>query len=155
MQYESSMRRLNSVDLQALINHFPNSRQGSLVTLTSQFGMSKSELAEWLDSPAHQLFADIVAGWIIEIIEVDRFRESIRFHLHGAGDSYSVGNFLNLCQQQTATTKAYCYVFPNEVKERQCLQSLGFGIEAVFRQHINVQGRYKDLLVYGRADKFR
>jgi hypothetical protein len=149
------MRRLNSADLVPLLSHFPNSSQGSLVTLASKFGMSKSELAEWLDSAAHQLFANIDAGWIIEIIEVDRFRAILRFHLHGAGDSYSVGNFLNLCQQQTATTKVYCYVFPHETQERQCLQTLGFELEAVFRQHINVQGRYEDLLVYGRADESR
>jgi hypothetical protein len=155
MQREPSMHRLNATDLHLLTNFFPNATRGSLVTLASHFGTSQSELHQWLDGAEHQLFADFVSGWMLEVVEVDLFRSTLRFHLHGAGEVCTVRELLNHCLQRTKTSKAYCYLFSTELQEQECLKAIGFELETIFRQHVYVGGRYLDLLVYGRIEATR
>jgi len=128
MQEKQNMRRLNSTDVSELIDRFRGNSRGSLVTLASQFGMSQSELTQWLDDVDHQMFADFESGWLVELVEVDIFRSAIRFHLHGSGEVTSVDRLLALWQRQTQATKAYCYLFRDEISEQKCLQKLGLGV---------------------------
>jgi hypothetical protein len=143
------MRRLSAADLDRAMTHFPRAGKGSLLVMSSQIGLSSTELRLWLDSNEHQWFADFDSGWMMELVEVDTTRATLRFHLHGCGKHDAVRHMLLDWFIQTRASKAYCYLFPSETQERQCLQSLGFEQEAVFRRHVHAHGAYQDLLVYG------
>lgn len=144
------MKRLSEEHLPHLIEKYKGIRTSSYFCLPSVHGYSESELAELLSSGAGVQFADDVdnPSMLVSVEVIDRAQGHARVQFHGAGCD-ELKSFLDNLMISLGIQRLYSYVFPVENKENHLLLSLGFDREAVFREHVFVNGEYMDVIVYG------
>lgn len=144
------MKRLSAEHLPRLVEKYKDIRTSSFFYLSSVHGYSESELAELLSSGAVVQFADDETNptMLVSVEAVDRAQGHARVQFHGGG-CYALKSFLENLMISLGIQRLYSYVFPVEHEESRLLSSLGFAREAVFRQHVFINGEYMDVVVYG------
>jgi hypothetical protein len=144
------MKRLSAEHLPKLIEKYKGNQACSYFCLSSVHGYSESELVELLASGAGVQFADDeeAPSTLVSLEAVDREQGHARVQVRGAGCATLKPFFANL-MTSLGLQRLYSFVFPAEHEESRLLASLGFVREAVFREHVYIDGAYRDVVVYG------
>jgi len=146
------MMRLTPEHLPSVRKRLPHIARGSLVTLTSRFGLSESEWTALLSKTDHDFYVAPAFDCLVELTRVNTAQASLNFSLHGAPSPEILMTWLQRCCMAASCTKIYCFLFEWETLEAQCLEQLGFEREAVLRSHIHTRNGYQNLSVYGRLE---
>lgn len=148
------MISMDSADLVALSKRF-NNHKHSYFLLGSLHGYSISELKIIMQSQTgcQYLNAEKQPDVLLSVFDVDQSQEHARIQLYAIKRvEIDLTGFMQELKSLYQLKRLYSYVFPEEEIEISCLESAGFLYEAVFRQHVYVDGRYRDLLVYGQSE---
>ncbi len=149
------MIKMDSADLATLSKTF-NNHKHSYFLLGSIHGYSISEIKVILDTSSeyHYLDTKKEPRVLVSVFDVDQTQKHARIQICAIEIlDVNIAGFIKQIKQSYQLQRLYSYVFPDEEIEISCLESAGFIYEAVFRQHIYVDGRYRDLLVYGQLEK--
>lgn len=136
-------------------DRLPDATWGSLISLTSRFGLSNSEWDALLSMPNHGYYVAPTLDFIVELTRVDIKYAALSFSLHGVPAENVFGTWLKNAMEKTGCSKAYGYLFDWEKREAEGLERLGFEREAIFREHVQTRDGYQNLLVYGLLGALR
>ncbi|MEB0140416.1 MULTISPECIES: hypothetical protein [unclassified Undibacterium] len=145
------MRRLEASDIvplrSALQDHYH-----SYFLLKSLHGFSASEMQESLDD-SHTLHFLEQAGerpTLLSLGQFDRQQGNMQLQLCGRlAQPELARHHLRAIQAGSGIARVYSFLFEHETAEAQSLLQLGLHAEARLREHLFVNGRYHDLLVFG------
>lgn len=146
------MRRATEHDIPWILDSYRERANSSLVVLASIFGFSESEFRVWLNSNTLYLDQENEAGLLIHVVELDRSMGTARIGLCAGRGYQAGGEFLREWLGTFHVPRLLCNVFEDEEAEMRLLGQAGFRREAVFREHVFAQGRYRNVLVYGRCE---
>lgn len=149
------MRLIVKDDLDHVLHHYKTRRHSSYFFLSSLHGNSRSEYAAMLDDQTTRQLIDPASGVLLSIHAVDLQQGHARVQLCLAHGAVDLGAFLQATMIALQVTRLYSYLFADELCERQALLSMNFVQEAVFRQHVFLQSRYQDVLVFGLIGEHR
>lgn len=145
------MKKMRAQDLPALANRFRDHKH-SYFLLSSVHGFSMSELQVSIDDPAVFQYLDATGEecTLVSFMSIDRLQGVAQIQICGeCRQPFGIQNQIRKFRENTGVRRLYSYVFPWEVQEIQNLKSLGFQHEAVFREHIYIDGKYRDIWVFG------
>ncbi len=144
------MKRLSAEHLPTLIEKYKGQQASSYFCLSSVHGYSESELVELLASGMSVQFADDEASpsTLVSLEAVDYEQGHARVQVRGTGCA-TLQAFLANLMTSLGLQRLYSFVFPTEDDEGRLLSALGFVREAVFREHVYIDGAYRDVIVYG------
>lgn len=144
------MHRLTAHRLTDLVNRFRPAAGRSLFALTSRFGNSQSELERMVADANCQLYVDTADRFLMHVAHIDPKQSIAHVQFCGVGEFDSILDFLVALSHEYVLDKIYSFVFSSEVDEIGLLMRLGFAHEAVFREHLYLNGEYRDIEIYGR-----
>lgn len=151
---EFQLIKLQTCDLPVVVSKFKDYKH-SISLLASVHGFSVSELEVSISDYDAIYYCDDIQtpNALVSITCVDRAQETAQMQLCGElGQDASMFNFLKV-KEKFQVRRLYSFVFPWETLEISSLIKLGFHQEAVFREHVYIDGKYQDLLVYGLVDE--
>jgi hypothetical protein len=145
------MHRLVPDHLPGLIAAFDGAAASSYVCLASVHGYSASELCAAWDQGSAAHFADDPAAprLLLSVDGVDRAHGHARVQFFGGPASAPLAGFVAGLRAALGVDRLCSYIFASETREAELLRGLGFAEEALFREHVYLNGAYRDVVVYG------
>lgn len=144
------MKRISADDLPVLTRQFTDRWRHSIFALQSAYGYSSTELEAVFEENPPLLFADESAQErsLLLLSDIDTRVGHARVQICGQPPASWLINVREMLLP-VDVVRLYSFVFPEETSEIQALGRAGINLEVMFRQHVYMAGRFRDLHVYG------